>query len=142
MLKIAGMWELGWNTPIKEIDLWEMILGEFEIDQFYMTPISGILNKYVTEREHLREIIDENKNITKVFVDITGEEELQNFIHPKNVLYIFGKVGPSAIAYKQKGDKSLRVNTPTMKSMLWPHQVCSIILYDRYIKQHGSNSNR
>jgi hypothetical protein len=49
MVVVAGMWELGWNTPIKEIDLWRYPLKDFGVDRFYMTPISGIESKKVIE---------------------------------------------------------------------------------------------
>jgi hypothetical protein len=135
MIKLAGMWEMGWDTPIREIDLWEMVIHEFEIDELFMSPVSGILSKFVTERKTIKGILEENNDVKKVFIDIEGDTELQDFIHPENVLYIFGKNGTSPMVYKEKGDLSLHIQTPAEKSLLWPHQVASMILYDRMIKQ-------
>lgn len=139
MIRIAGMWELGWNTPIKEMDYWEVIVREFHIDKFYMTPISGIDSKYVIEKKRIEEILEENKNFDKVFVDINGDTELQSFIHPKNALYVFGRTGRGTDIYNNGEGITLRLDTIEGNSMLWPPQVCSIILYDRMIK-NGSNS--
>ena len=50
IVRIAGFWELGWNTPIKEIELWEYPLKDFNVDKFYMTPITGIDSPYVIEK--------------------------------------------------------------------------------------------
>ena len=48
MIKVVGCWELGWNTPILEYDLYHFITKEYQIDELIMTPVSGI-NKKITE---------------------------------------------------------------------------------------------
>lgn len=53
IVKVAGIWELGWNTPIKEIELWEYPLRDFGVDAFYMTPITGIQSQFVQEASRL-----------------------------------------------------------------------------------------
>ena len=50
IVKVASYWELDWNTPIKEIDLWRYPLQDFGVETFYMTPITGIESKFVEER--------------------------------------------------------------------------------------------
>jgi len=135
MIKLAGIWERGWNTPIKEIDLWEYPLREYSIDQLYMTPVSGIVSDYVTELNSLHEVILENKDMTLVFVDEKATTFLEDFTHPENALYIFGKAGTSALRLLREGiDKSVCIQTPTNQGMLWPHQAASILLYDRFKK--------
>ena len=49
MIKIAGLWELGWNTPIKEVEQWEFPLRDYGVDEFIMSPVSGISNNAVKE---------------------------------------------------------------------------------------------
>jgi hypothetical protein len=139
VIKIAGMWELGWNTPIREIDIWEVVVREFNVDQFYMTPISGIRSNIVTERKSIDDVLEENQDITKVFVDVKAETSLNDFDHPKDAIYVFGKAGRSPLYDKKENDLTLRVNTPNNTELLWPYHICSIILYDRFLKNGNSN---
>lgn len=132
---IAGIWELGWNTPIKEIELWEYPLRDFSVDAFYMTPVTGIESQFIHERNTMEEILKENKDLKVVFVDEKGEAPLKTFKHPKKALYVFGKASLSAmIAYGKKGDLSVKIETIANGGMLWPHQAAAIILYDRLKK--------
>jgi len=136
MIVIAGMWELGWNTPIKEIDLWQYPLRDFGIDDFYMVPISGIKSKKVKEKPTLKSVIEENKNLKIIFVTEGGEYSLQEFKHPENALYIFGKTNYSPFNnMKIKDSISLKIETKLNGGMLWGHQAASIVLYDRMVKE-------
>ena len=137
MIKIAGMWDLAWNTPIKEIDLWRYPLQDFGVDSFYMFPITGMCSKYVKERESLEDILKENKNSIVVFCDERAKVNLKDFEHPKgDTLYVFGKANYSPfLSMKREQDLELRIETPHPKGgLLWGHQALSIILYDRYMK--------
>jgi hypothetical protein len=131
---LAGMWEIGWNTPIKEMDLWEMVVRDFEVDKFYMAPVSGISNPYVTERAFMENILEENDDLTFVFVDEKAKTELRDFLHPENVLYVFGRVGDGALYLKRDQDLFVRITTPANLALLWPHQIATLLLYDRMLK--------
>jgi len=138
IVKVAGIWELGWNTPIKEHDLWEMVMRDFEVDEFYMTPVSGIDSQFVHEKQSLEEIIKENPDLTVVYVDENAKTTLNDFVHPKNVLYIPGKTTNSPyISMAREGDIAVKFETKwdhTTSGLLWAHQAMSIILYDRLRK--------
>lgn len=136
IVKVVGHWELGWNTPIKEIDLWEMVVRDFAADEHIMLPISGIHHRSVTEKKNLETVIKENPDLTVVFCDEAGETNLKDFVHPENVLYVFGKTNYSPfLGMKRPQDLSLKVETnrPT-GGLLWGHQAAAIILYDRFMK--------
>lgn len=134
--KLAGLWELGWNTPLKELELWEYIAKDFGVEEFYMTPVTGIYSNAVTEKHSMQEILDENKDMTKVYVDENGEVDLVDFKHPENALYVFGKAGSSPVAtYASAGDLTVRIRTVNNKGLLWPHQAATLILYDRMLKE-------
>lgn len=136
-VKVAGIWELGWSTPIKEVELWQFPLRDFDVDGLYMTPISGIESKHVEERASMGEIITEarSEGLTVVFVDEEGATPLREFEHPESVLYVFGKAGSSPKKiHEEEGDFTVSIETPQMKGLLWPHQAANIILYDRTIK--------
>lgn len=135
IVKIAGFWELGWNTPIKEIELWEFLLREFGVETFYMTPITGIRSSFVQERASLEEILEENKDFKIVFCDERAEISLVDFKHPSKALYVFGKANFSPLlVYKKEKDLAVKIDTVENKGLLWPHQAASIILYDRFLK--------
>ncbi len=133
MVKVLGCWELGWSTPIMEFDLWHFPLRDFEVDELIMTPISGISQK-VTEYATIEDAINANKNLTPVFLDEDGEVELDVFIHPVDVLYIFGKASYSPFSARAKQGQSVKIETAQGKGMLWPHQAASIVLRDRHMK--------
>ena len=102
---------------------------EYGVNELIMTPISGI-NRKVTEVESIEEAISLNPELTVVFVDENGEEDLSSFEHPENAIYVVGRASYSPL--KQLGGKSVKINTPTDKGRLWGHQAICIILQDRY----------
>ena len=130
MIKVAGCWELGYNTPIMEYDLWHFPLRDFGVDEFIMTPVSGI-DREVTEYKLIQDAIDANPILIPVFVDEKGSTELRDFEHPKDALYILGNAGNTQ--YKNTGI-SLKVKTVANDALLWPHQAICIVLYDRMQK--------
>lgn len=135
MIKVAGLWELGWNTPIKEMDLWEYPLREFAVDELIMSPVSGIKAR-VTEVASIEDAIANNPDLTPVFCHESAECSMTDFDHPENALYIFGKANCSPFnnLHKKVASQSVRIETPSNKGMLWPHQAASIVLYDRFTK--------
>jgi len=140
MIKIASIWEQGWMYPLMEVDIWRMMLRSFNVKHFYMTPISGI-GKFPAvgfkEFKSMEEIINKNKDLDKVFVSEKGDINLKEFDHPKNVIYIFNRSGGAdTLRFKNKNDKSVFIETPNSKEvgLLWGHQACSILLYDRFLK--------
>lgn len=132
MIKVAGIWELGWNAPIKEYDLWSFALRDFRVDEWIMTPISGI-QKDVVEMQSIHGVIACDSTIAPVFIDENGEVELQDFVHPVDALYILGNTGQSLMK-NYEHMLSVRIQTPEGKGLLWPHQAICIVLYDRMLK--------
>lgn len=128
---VAGAWELGYSAPLTELDLWQHLLREFRVDHWHMTPVSGIQAPGLTEHADLQEVIDACP-YQVVFVDEAGEEPLQSFEHPKDVLYVLGK--QSFSPFRAYGGRSVRIETPMDSGMLWPHQAIAIVLYDRQVK--------
>jgi tRNA(Leu) C34 or U34 (ribose-2'-O)-methylase TrmL len=132
MVVVASMWEYGWNTPIKEFDLWHYPLKDFGVDEFAMTPVSGIrLNNKVQEFHSVEDII-KHYGLPVILCTEHGEYTLEEFEHPENALYLFNRTSGGIIV--EKPDYSLRIETKQNKGMLWGHQAASIILYDRFKK--------
>lgn len=131
MIKVAGVWELGWNTPIMEYDLWKFPMRDFGVDEWYMAPISGIQKGNITEVAFIKDAIHLNPDFTPVCIDENGTTDLEEFTHPENALYLLGKAGGSPNA---DSGFSVRIPTKENKGLLWPHQAICIVLYDRLKK--------
>jgi hypothetical protein len=131
MIKVAGMWERGWNSPFMEFDLWDMVIREFGVDEFIMTPVTGC-DKTVTEYSTLTEVLEANSSLEPVFIDETSPVSLEAFTHPGDAIYIFGRVGVSPLPYSND-NLSLKVETPTNLALMWPHQILPIILRHRWL---------
>lgn len=138
VVKLAGLWERGWITPIKEADLWAYPLRDFAVDGLCMSPISGIDSRHIKECASIEDAIADARQdeLTVVFVDEGGSTPLQDFEHPDNVLYVLGRSGtsPKALYEEEEGDLTVHIETPEGKGLLWAHQAASIILYDRSTK--------
>jgi hypothetical protein len=132
-VEVAGIWEEGWNTPIKEADLWEMAARSIEEDVINMSPVSGIERKRITEHASMEKCIEAKAHLTRVYVDENGAVELADFEHPEDALYVFGKCGQSPFMQDTEGHLSVRIDCTKM-GMLWPHQAMAIVLHDRWRK--------
>jgi hypothetical protein len=135
-VKIAGLWDLAWNTPIKEIDLWKYPLKDFGVETHYMVPVTGIKRK-IEERDDIQDVLDENPDYTVIFCDERATTTLKDFKHPPKALYIFGKANFSPfLSLKRDKDLELRIETAHPRGgLLWGHQAAAIILYDRFMKE-------
>lgn len=149
IIKVAGHWELDWSTPIKEAELWNLLLRDFEISDWFMWPVSGIKHNEVPwvvlhERETFADILADEKvkGLKRVYFEpynpVQQKERginLREFKHPKNVLYIFGSAHYNPVP-GNKTDDDLIVQVPTIqnKGVLWPHQCLAVCLYDRLTK--------
>lgn len=135
-VKVAGHWESGWDVPLNEFHRWKHPLMEFGVNEFYMTPISGISETRVIERASVDEIITENPTFVNVYVDENATVELPDFVHPENALYIVGKTSysPYATHFREGIDVAVKIPSVTNNGGFWSHQAISMILYDRYLK--------
>jgi hypothetical protein len=145
MIKIAGNWDIWVNSSQEYLVHWRFMIEHFGVEEIYMTPKSGLDEPNLTEVDSIQEAIDQNPNFTVVLVDENGTTPVDQFTHPENVLYIFGKVGWSPIE-NIFGADSIRIrswakNPNTSWGLLHPHQAASIILHDNRLKNNGGISN-
>ena len=132
------MWEVGYDAPLSESVRWEMLLLEFGVDRLHMIPVSGIAapwgnRPWLTEYQNHDELLAANTDKTLVFVDERAETPLQDFQHPENALYIFGRTSWSALENLIQDYLSVRIDTINPGCM-WGHQACAIVLHDRGLK--------
>ena len=149
MIKVCGHWELSWNTPIKEAELWNLPLRDWKIKDWYMWPVSGIRHnehQKVTlhERHTFEDVLAETQDVPHVYVEpynaafpMYVPKDLREFEHPKDVLYIFGSAHYNPIMYNHARDQDTMVAVPTIgnKGVLWPHQCLITVFYDRLLKR-------
>ena len=133
MIKVAGVWELGWNAPVSEHPLWEFVLRSYGVREWYMAPVSGI-QKRVTEVRDVLEAVELNPDLTPVYVDEDGDSSLDPFVHPTDAIYVLGKAGYSPWTASGKSGMSVRIKTKVHGGMLWPHQCIAMVLHDRLVK--------
>lgn len=132
---IVGAWELGWNVPLLELDLWEHPLRDFGVDSFHMSPVTGIQrSRAVTEHPTIEDALTplRAQGLQVVYVDECGVTPLREFCHPADVVYVFGKASYSPMPTAHKDDQSVRVEFS--EGRLWPHQAAVVVLYDRMCK--------
>lgn len=140
MVVVAGIWEQGWNTPIKEYDLWHYVLMDFGVDEYAMSPVSGIKGK-IKEFHNVEEII-KYYNLPVILCDESyGSIDLKDFEHPKDALYLFGRTNMGLPVMNRESYTSIKFSTPKNLGTIWAHQAAGIILYDRFLK-NGNNDSR
>lgn len=142
-IAVAGHWELEWNTPIKEAELWNLMLRDFSVNDWRMFPVTGIRQnewREVLLREYpdLPTLLQDAQDYTHVYLEPNGGVELEEFEHPENAMYIFGsaRFRPSSGNIRPQ-DKSVYIKTIQDKGLLWPTQVLPVVLYDRLKKMGG-----
>ena len=140
---IVGHWELSWNTPIKEAELWAIPMRDFGVYEWRMWPVSGILNQ--EQQVHLTEYPDLDVALKglpgrRVFLEADGHfplatTQLHEYEHPEDAVYIFGSAHfNAALARRTDADDAVQVPTVENAGALWPHQVMVAVLYDRLVK--------
>ena len=145
-VELAGLWDLGFYAPITEMAQWEMVIRSFGVERLNMSPVTGIKSKYLSEfRDPDRIFISrcEGDLLEPVFIDENGDVSLDDFEHPHQALYVFGKTGRRFIARRGFGETQVpigpvvRIDVPAQMGMLFPHEAAAIILWDRWQKERA-----
>ena len=145
---VIGNWELSWNTPLKESELWNFPLRDFGVKEWKMTPVTGIRQKEqpvnLVEYHRFEDMLADTIG-TRVFVEAPNQHNritptlLQDFEHPEDAIYIFGSAHLNpCMLYAKEGDLGITLPTKLNNGVLWPHQVLVEILYDRLVKSWRS----
>lgn len=132
-VKIAGCWDERMlpTSAIEYNSRWKFLVIGFQLNEIYMTPVTGF--DKVTELENLMNAVSINPELVPVLVDECSSNTLQQFQHPKDALYLFGRTGHSIFG-GWKG-KSVGIEYPgELSSYLQPDQAAAIVLYDRMMK--------
>lgn len=107
-----------------------------------MSPITGFteehrtstdLRDHVIEVENIMDAVHKNPQLEPVLVDECSPNPLQEFEHPENALYLFGRTGLSFFGGWEGTSVSIEYPS-TLSSYLQPDQAASLVLYDRMVK--------
>jgi hypothetical protein len=146
VIVVAGHWDIGYLTPIIEHYRWALPLRDFDVDEWAMCPVAGILN---TEKSRLplREFPDYEAMLTfyadlpRVFLEPRTPRQnpattwLHEFTHPTDALYVLGSAHYNpTIQHARDGDTVVSVKTARDGGVLWSPQVATLALYDRQVK--------
>lgn len=137
-VKIVGFWERGWDTPWQEFNWWIHPIKEFGVTEFYMSPVTGIDKAAVNEYSDLNDVIAQADadGATCVYLDESATDELPDFVHPENAVYIVGRTSysPYATNFRPGVDRAVKIPSITNSGGFWGHQAVTMVLYDRYLK--------
>jgi len=145
MIHVVGHWEIGYMTPIIEAQFWGNTLREFEVDAWWMSPVSGIRNVATRvdfkERHNYNEILKElDSSLPRVFIEPRTKHQnpetvwLHDFEHPEDCVYIFGSAHYNPTNHKREQDNIVSIKTIKDLGALWSNQCLTMVLYDRMIK--------
>jgi len=151
MIKIAGHWEIGYNSPLIEAYQWELPILEWKVDGWLMCPVSGIKivhrNLTLKEFNSYEEMLESCPELTRVFIEPRTKHQnpdtvwLDDFEHPEDIIYIFGSAHMNpTLKYKREQDKVVSIKTEIDSGGLWPSQCMCLVLDDRRRKNGGNNS--
>lgn len=147
MVKVAAHWEYGYMTPMEEAYFWNLALRDFEVKDWYMTPVTGIKHNE-HQKVNLKEfhdyegiIQDAGEDLTRVFIEPRTKHQtpittwLHEFEHPEDCIYIFGSAhfNPT-LFHKREDDVVVSIKTVQDRGVFWSNQCMCIVLYDRLVK--------
>lgn len=132
MVVVGSAWEIGWNTPEKEYDLWKFPMREFGVDKLAFTPVSAI-NTDIDEFTSFPAMV-EHYNLPVVICSDIGGIDIRDYKHPKDALYLLQRTSGGDLRGMFPKADVITIATPLEKGMMWGHQAASIIMYDRYLK--------
>ena len=141
MIIIAGKWDTGWFSPLREFKMWETIMRPYNLDKLVMTPITGIKTFNITleEYESLDDILNQYSSFKKVFFECPQAVgtflELKDYVHPDgDVIYIFGNSASGNASYITEDDDVVGITTPIDLTIMWAINIISMVLYDKESK--------
>lgn len=121
------------------------MLKHFGIDQAVLIPNLNMVEKLpidytevpFVEANNISEVLENNPELVPIMIDERGSTPLRDFVHPENVLYIFGRTGFNPYdSLKWEGESVFIESVKEHLGVGWlhPNQACSIVLYDRMTK--------
>lgn len=131
MITIIGYWEKDWLDPKIEFFMMKQLKHAYKVDRMIMIPKLLSDRTSLDQYDTLEEALD-TVDGDLVYLEHTSDSLLQDFKHPENAVYIFGKVGVGHM--NREGGVKIRIDTPG-KSCLFATNALAITLENR--NEHG-----
>jgi tRNA(Leu) C34 or U34 (ribose-2'-O)-methylase TrmL len=138
MVTVIGMWEPGYSIEqtFFEDTVWKQTLSAFNVNRFIMITYNEAYIENTTNPEQYSNMEDAliSTEGERVFLTFSSENalSLENFSHPEDAVYIFGRPGDNLLQYIRPQDKQVHIDTPNNIDMLACSCVAAV-LYARYI---------
>jgi len=146
MVKVAGYWDVWYQHKENEYDTsWRFMLKHFNVDEIILMPNLNSAelipldysDTSLIEMDNITQVLEANPDLIPIMIDERGNTPLKDFVHPENVLYIFGRTGFNPMDELNWQGQSVFVESVQSElgnAWLHPNQACSIVLYDRLMK--------
>jgi len=147
MIEVVSHWEIGWNTPLLEADLWLLPLRDFGVTDWWVWPVTGIRCREqrvnLHERPDLRTILQETPSWRRVYFEpinpsqFSGPSTLLNeYEHTDDAVWIFGSNHFCPPMQMGRDENADYVTLPSVEDagVIWPHQIFVAAAYDRLVK--------
>ena len=110
-VKVLGNWERAWTAPMNEWDLWIHPLREWNLENLIMVPTTGLDKERLTEYSDVSAALAAETELTHVYIDENATDNLADFTHPTDALYIVGKTGfaPYNTNFRSGVDKAVKI---------------------------------
>jgi len=116
---IASLRESGWLDRITDKAQWDNLARSFEVEQLQLVP------------EFTDIVYPEGYEI--VVMDESANTALQDFIHPENAIYVFGRSTLNGIQNMVVHDHQVKVITPQQKGCFGV-SIAGAVLYARSLQ--------
>ena len=127
MVTIIGYWEKDWLDPKVEFFMMKQLKSAYKVDRVIMIPKLLSERTSLDQYDTLEEALD-TVDGELIYMEHTADSLLQNFKHPENAVYVFGKVG---VSHKHREDGvKIRIDTPG-ESCLFAANALAITLENR-----------
>ena len=139
MISVIGMWEQGYTLEQTFIEdtVWKQTLNAFAVDNFCMVTYPEVEIPNISNPMQCGSLQDalDNSIGERVFLTYPAEGAtlLNEFVHPENAVYIFGRPAENLLDYIRPEDHQVHINTPNDVDMLACSCVAAV-LYDRSVK--------
>lgn len=126
MTTIVGFWEYGWLDPKIELFMFRQLCAAYNVDRLIMIPTMLSKRTSVDQYDTIEEALATCEGEV-VLLEPTGDVNLDEFNHPKDAVYIFGK---AMISNKNQQGVKVRINTPA-KTDMFAVNAAAIVLESR-----------
>lgn len=139
MVTVLGIWETVWmESERTERRIWKQTIQAFAVASWGMTPVNGGPFTSPKQEATLAELLAAHPG-PKTFLVPTfraaelSAENLSDYTHPKDAIYVFGSTAESMVRHIAPGDDIVTIQTPQHTDMFAP-AVLAAVLYDRSTK--------